>query len=109
MISSAIPLRCFGAVSAGHGDDGSFAGFHLFDVVHVFRENGVVRRNEDRGQIGTDQRDDAMLELGAGMAFGKEIGDLFHLERAFERDREIELAAEEKHTVRIDIFSWRSP
>ena len=45
-----------------------------------------------------------MLELGAGMPFGKEIGDLFHFERAFERDREIELPAEEKHAVRIDIL-----
>ena len=44
---------------------GSLAGFHLFDVVQVFRENGIVRRNEYRGQIGTDQRDDAMLELSA--------------------------------------------
>src|SRR4029078_7110930 len=46
-----------------------------------------------------------MGELGAGMAFGKEVGDLFHFESAFERDREVELPAEEKHTVRIDILS----
>ena len=50
-----------------------------------------------------------MLELGARMAFGEEIGDLFHFERAFERDREIELPAEEKHAVRVDILSSRSP
>ena len=55
------------------------------------------------GRSGRIERDDAVLELGARMAFGEEVGDLFHLERAFERDREIELPAEEQHPVRIRI------
>ena len=38
------------------------------------------------------------------MPFGKEIGDLLHFERAFERDREVELPAEEEHAVCIGIF-----
>ncbi len=91
-------------VSAGHGNDGSLAGFHLLDVVQVFRKNRIIRRDKHRGQIGTDQRDDAMLELSAGMPFGKKVGDLLHFERAFERDGEVELPAEEKHAVCIDIF-----
>ena len=45
-----------------------------------------------------------MLELGARMALGEEIGDLFHFQRAFERDWEIKLASEEKHPVHIGIF-----
>src|SRR6266487_2032009 len=45
-----------------------------------------------------------MLELSARMPFGKEVGNLFHLKSAFERHWEVELPAEEKHAVRIDIF-----
>ena len=45
-----------------------------------------------------------MFELGAGVAFGEKISDFFHFERAFERDRVIELPAEEKHSVNINIF-----
>src|SRR5882724_8014756 len=42
-------FEVLGTVSAGHGDNRSLAGFHLFDVVHVFRENGIIRCNEYRG------------------------------------------------------------
>src|SRR5213083_2990046 len=45
-----------------------------------------------------------MLELGARMAFGEKIGYLLHLERAFERDRKIELATKEKHPVQTCIL-----
>src|SRR5260370_37152284 len=54
--------------------------------------------------MGMEQRDSSMLELSAGMPFGKKVGDLLHFERAFERHGEVELPAEEKHAVRIDIF-----
>ena len=81
MMSSAILLEPVGAVAGGDGDDRAFARSDLLDVVQVFREDGVVRRDEDRGQLRPDERDDAVFELGARMAFGEEIGDLFHLER----------------------------
>src|SRR4029077_14366467 len=43
-------------------------------------------------------------ELGAGMAFGEQVRDLLHFERAFQRDRKIELSAEKKHPANIEIF-----
>ena len=61
-----------------------------------------------RRKIRADQRDDAVLELGAGMAFGEEVGDLFHLQRAFQRDGKIELPAEEQHPARRRRISSRS-
>src|SRR5213592_441230 len=45
-----------------------------------------------------------MLELGAGVALGKQIRDLFHFEGSFERDWKVELATEEKHPGHIGIF-----
>src|SRR5262245_35317734 len=45
-----------------------------------------------------------MLELSARVPFGKEIGDLLHLESAFERDGEVELASKEQKPVCVGIF-----
>src|SRR5438034_3589175 len=45
-----------------------------------------------------------MLELSARMPFGKKVRDLLHLESAFERDGEVELASKEQKAVRVGIF-----
>src|SRR5207237_9891624 len=55
-------------------------------------------------QIGRFQRYYAMLDLDAWMLFGKEISDLFHLERTFESNGKIELPPEEQDAASIDIF-----
>ena len=41
-----------------------------------------------------------MLQLAGGVAFGMDVGDLFQLERAFERDRVALAAAEIEHVAR---------
>src|SRR5438067_217401 len=64
------------AIAGSDGNDGTFAGADLLDVVHVLREDGVVGRDEHRREIGADEGDDAVLELGARVAFGEKIGDL---------------------------------
>src|SRR2546423_12308029 len=93
----------FRTVAACQRDNRASASFHLFDVVQVFRKNRIIRSDEDRGEITTDQRNDAVLELRARVAFGKKIRDLLHLQRTFESNREVELSAEEQKTVRIRI------
>ena len=85
-------------------DDWPFARFHLLDVIQVFREDGIVRCNENRGQVRPNERDDSMFELGAGMTFGKKVGDFFQLKGGFERDRVIELPPEEQHSTNTGIF-----
>jgi hypothetical protein len=45
-----------------------------------------------------------VLELGAGVALGKQIGDLFQLQRGLDCDGVIELAAEEEETAHRRIF-----
>ena len=68
-----------GATAGGDGDDRAFARADLLDVVQVFRKDCVIRRDKDRWQIRPDERNDAVLELGARMAFGEKVGDLFQL------------------------------
>src|ERR1700730_2872708 len=98
------PFQLLGAVAAGKRDDRTFTGLDLLDVVEVFGKNGVIRCDEEGGKIGADQRDNAVFELSAGMPLREEIGDLFHFERAFHGDREIELAAKEEHPVNVRVF-----
>src|SRR5205085_8631782 len=57
-----------------------------------------------RWEIGPDQRDDPMFKFGAGMAFREKVSDLLQLERAFDRNRKIELPAEEQHSVNVGVF-----
>src|SRR5580765_5051111 len=80
VVGDSFELFC--AIATGEGDDRTFARLHLFDVVEVLGKNGVVWRDKNRRKIRPDQSDDAMLEFGARMTFGKKIGDLFHLKRA---------------------------
>ena len=56
----------------------------------------VARGEHDHGKIFVDQRVRAVLHLARRIAFGVDIGDLFQLQRAFERDGEVDAAAEVK-------------
>ena len=38
------------------------------------------------------------------MTFGEQVGDLFHLQRAFESDRKIALPPEKQHSAHIDVL-----
>ena len=104
MISLAIPFSRLTPVAAGDGNDRAFARFDLLDVVQVLGKNFVIGGDKDRRQIGPDQGDDSMLEFRAGMPFGIEISDLFHLESALERDWKIELAPQEQHSADVGVF-----
>ena len=39
------------------------------------------------------------------MPFGKEVGNLLHFERSFQRHREVELPPKEKHAICPGVFS----
>src|SRR5438067_974634 len=91
-------------VAAGQRNDRTLTSFDLLDVIEVLREDSIVWGDKNRGQIGTNQRNNAVLELGAGMAFGEQVCDLLHFERAFQRDGKIELPAKKKHPANIEIF-----
>src|SRR5436190_18157857 len=99
-------LQLFGAGPTGDDDQRSLARFDLLDVIEIFREHCVIWRDKDRRKLRPNQRDDSMFELSAGMAFGIEIGDLFHLKRALQSDREVELATEKQHARYIGILLY---
>ena len=51
--------------------------------------------------VGVEQRDRSVLHLAGGIALGVDVRDLFELERALERGREVDVASEEEHAVRL--------
>jgi hypothetical protein len=73
----------------------------LFRFLEKTASSGAMKTE---GKSGRTKRDDTVLEFRARMAFGEKIGDLFHFERTFESNREIELPAEKQHSVRIAYF-----
>ena len=60
------------------GDDRSFAGLDLLHVVDVFVVDAVFRAEENARRVLVDQGDDAVLELGGGMALGVDVGCLLY-------------------------------
>jgi hypothetical protein len=48
------------------------------------------------GKILVDQRIGAVLHFAGGIAFGVNVGNFLQLERAFERDRIVNAAAEKE-------------
>ena len=96
MISFAIPFKCLAPsplVSAMIGPLRALTCSMLFRFLEKTASSGAMKTE---GRSGPHQRDDAVFQFRARMAFGEKIGDLFHLQRAFQRDRKIKLAAEEQ-------------
>ena len=54
----------------------------------------VVRRDRDDRHLLVDERDRPVLHLAGGIALGVDVGDFLQLERALERDRIVDAAAE---------------
>src|SRR6266481_2973183 len=88
------------------GDDEDAAAARL-DFLHV-REallvDRVLRQQDDDGNLLVDERDRAVLHLAGGVTFGVDVRDLLQLERALERDREVDAAAEVEEVARVAVF-----
>ena len=77
---------------------------NLLEIVDVLVVGAVARAEKDAGRLFIHQRDDAVLELGRGVALGVDVGDLLHLQRAFQGHAVMHLTAEEKHRPGVAIF-----
>ena len=66
------------------------------------RARGIVRREHDHRQVFVDQRVRPMLHFAGRIAFRVNVGNLLQLERAFERDREMNAAPKKKKIVRAE-------
>ena len=62
-------------------------------------EQRVVRRDVDHRHLARHQRERAVLELAGRIGLGVDVGDFLELERAFERDRVVQAAAEEQRVL----------
>ena len=51
-----------------------------------------------------DERDGAVFHLRGGIALGVDVGDFLELQRAFERDGEVDLARQEQEAVGVAVF-----
>ena len=68
-------------------------------LLRVLAMQRASRRDEDAGRLCVDQRDRAVLHLGGRIALGVDVADLLELQRPFERDREMQVAAEVEHAL----------
>ena len=94
-----------GIALLGDRDHAGTAGADLLDVrddLGVQRERVARARHDHEHELaGLDQRDRAVLELAGGEALGVDVGELLELERALERDRVSDVAAEEEHRLGV--------
>ena len=75
-------------------DDRAAARLHLLHVADHLLEHVIVRREGDDRHLLVDERDRPVLHLAGRIALGVDVGDLLQLERALERDRVVDAAAE---------------
>src|SRR3990172_3025027 len=76
------------------GDDAAAPGLGLFHIARHPVVGAVPRSERDYRHALVDERDGPVLHLTGGIALGVDIGDLLELERALERDRVLDPAAE---------------
>ena len=90
-----------GHVAVEIGDDVELAaaGAHFLQVRLELLEQRIVRRDRDDRHLGIDQRERPVLQLAGGIGLGVDVRDLLQLERAFERDRIVQAAAEEQRVL----------
>ena len=83
------------------GDDRAAARLRFLDVADHLLEHVIVRRDRDDRHLLVDERDRPVLHLAGRVALGVDVGDLLQLERALERDRVVDPAAEEQEVAAL--------
>ena len=95
--------------SRGERDHRAAARLHFLHVADHLLEHVIVRRDRDDRHLLVDQRDRPVLHLAGRIALGVDVRDLLQLERAFERDRVVDAAAEEQEVGARRGSARRSP
>ena len=100
---SADLARLRPVVLAGDGDHDASARLHFLNVRErllvadaALFAGRIARGDHHHRQILVDQRVGPVLHLAGRIALGVDVGDLLELQRAFERDREVDAAAQEQ-------------
>ena len=87
-------LLHLGVALEGDGDDAAAAGLHFLDVGQHLVVRPALRAQRHHRHALVDERDGAVLHLPRRVTLGVDVGDLLHLQGAFERDRVVDAAAE---------------
>src|SRR5262249_47994380 len=77
--------------------------FYLGEVGHYLFVAGAFRAYYDYGHLLVDEGDGAVFHFAGGVAFGVDVGNLFELEGAFERNRVVVAAAEEEEVAGVAV------
>ena len=72
------------------------AGARLLDVRDDLVVDVDVRRHDDDRRALAEQRDRAVLHLAGGVRLGRDVQNILQLQRALERHRQADVAAEEE-------------
>ena len=103
VLGHADDVHAFARVDArvGVGEDEQLAAAraHLLQVALELFEQRVVGRDRDHRHLRGDERERAVLELAGRVGLGVDVADLLELQRAFERDRIVQAAAEEERVL----------
>ena len=75
-------------------DDRPAARLDLLHVADHLLEDVIARRDRHDRHLLVDERDRAVLHLAGRIALGVNVGDFLELQRALERDRVVDAAAE---------------
>ena len=98
--SSACSATLVGALG-GDRDHVRAARLHLGDVrEHLVEHRAVGGDAHDRRRL-VEQRDRPVLHLAGRVGVGRDVGDLLQLQRALERDRQADVAAEVEEEVGV--------
>ena len=75
----------------------------MFETTLACSESGSrgARHDDEHGLARLDQRDGAVLQLAGRESLGVDVGELLELQRALERHREADVAAEEEHRAGV--------
>ena len=77
-------------------DDRPAACLGFLHVADHLLEDVIVGRDGHHRHLLVDERDRSVLHLARRIAFGVDVGNLLQLQRALERDRVVDAAAEEQ-------------
>ena len=81
------------------GDDAAIAGPHLLEIAHHPVVRGITRVQCDHRKPVLEQRDRPVLHLAGGVALRVHVGELLELERALQRERIVDAAAQEQEVL----------
>ncbi len=84
------------AIQIGKHKQFAAACAHFLHIGFHFVQQAVVGCNHHHRHVFIHQRQGAVFELAGGIGFGMNIGDFFQLQRAFECNRIVNAAAEER-------------